>query len=170
MRLKVYRTYGETILCDCSIPTQLVRNIYTKIHYKFLCYLLNLWKLFGVRSAVFNLQLTTLWHRSTRLLAGLNLNSRVNTRECLRLIDFWVALNITNSQTEKRRRNCSKTNKDLDLVSYVKVKKKKAIPVTGRETLRPPYFLDNWLTDGGDVSFMRRPPFTPRNIPGTHFC
>jgi hypothetical protein len=32
-------------------------------------------------------------------------------------------------------------------------------------------FLDNWLTDGGEVvSPTRQPPFTPRKIPGTHFC
>jgi hypothetical protein len=32
-------------------------------------------------------------------------------------------------------------------------------------------FLDTWLTDGGEVvSLTRRPPFTPRKIPGTHFC
>jgi hypothetical protein len=53
----------------------------------------------------------------------------------------------------------------------------KAIPVTGRggpygcETSRLPKFLDNRLTDGGEVaSLMRRPTFTPRNIPGSHFC
>jgi hypothetical protein len=34
-----------------------------------------------------------------------------------------------------------------------------------------PHFLDNRLTDGGEVvSPMRRRPFTPRKIPGTHFC
>jgi hypothetical protein len=34
-----------------------------------------------------------------------------------------------------------------------------------------PHFLDNQLTDGGQiVSLMHRPPFTPRKIPGTHFC
>jgi hypothetical protein len=32
-------------------------------------------------------------------------------------------------------------------------------------------FLDNRLTDGGEVvSPTRRPPFTPSKIPGTHFC
>jgi hypothetical protein len=31
--------------------------------------------------------------------------------------------------------------------------------------------LDNRLTDSCEVvSLTRRPPFTPRNIPGTHFC
>jgi hypothetical protein len=36
---------------------------------------------------------------------------------------------------------------------------------------RLPHFLDNWLTDGGEVvSLMRRPHFTSRKIPGTHFC
>jgi hypothetical protein len=58
----------------------------------------------------------------------------------------------------------------------MQVKKGKAIPVTGRggphgcETSRLPHFLDNRLTDGGEVSLTRLPPFTPRKIPGTHFC
>jgi hypothetical protein len=31
--------------------------------------------------------------------------------------------------------------------------------------------LDHQLTDAGDiVSLTRQPPFTPRKIPGTHFC
>jgi hypothetical protein len=57
------------------------------------------------------------------------------------------------------------------------VKKSKSIPVTGRggpwicETSRLPHFPDNRLTDGGEVvSLKSRPPFTPRKIPGTHFC
>jgi hypothetical protein len=56
-------------------------------------------------------------------------------------------------------------------------KKGKASPVTSREgpqgceMLRLPHFLDNRLIDGGEVvSLMHRPPFTSRNIPGTHFC
>jgi hypothetical protein len=47
--------------------------------------------------------------------------------------------------------------------------KGKAIPVTGREgpyvfeTSRLPHYLDNRLTDGGEVvSLTRRPPFTPQ--------
>jgi hypothetical protein len=53
---------------------------------------------------------------------------------------------------------------------------RKAIPVTGRggpygcETSRLPHFLDNRITDGGEVSFTLQPPFTPRKIPGIHFC
>jgi hypothetical protein len=54
---------------------------------------------------------------------------------------------------------------DLD----VKKKKGKAIPVPGHggpwgcETLRVPQYLDNRLTDGGQVvSLTRRPPFTPQ--------
>jgi hypothetical protein len=38
------------------------------------------------------------------------------------------------------------------------------------ETSKLPHFLDSPLTDGGEVSLRRRPPFTPRKIPGTHFC
>jgi hypothetical protein len=78
----------------------------------------------------------------------------------------------------------AKTIHALDLAAIVTVKVRKVvkgegkgIPVTGRggplgcETLRLPYFLDNRLTDGGKVvSLTRRPPFTPRKIPGTHFC
>jgi hypothetical protein len=59
-----------------------------------------------------------------------------------------------------------------------KVKKKgKSIHVTGRgspwscKTTRLQQFLENRLTDDGEVvSLTRRPPFTPRNIPSTHFC
>jgi hypothetical protein len=55
--------------------------------------------------------------------------------------------------------------------------KGKVTLVTGRggpygyETSKLPHFLDNRLTHGGEVvSLTRRPPFTPRKIPGTHFC
>jgi hypothetical protein len=54
----------------------------------------------------------------------------------------------------------------------------KAVPVTGRggpygcETSRLPHFLDNQLTDGGEVVSLTRPgrPLLPRKIPRTHFC
>jgi hypothetical protein len=43
--------------------------------------------------------------------------------------------------------------------------------VVGCETSRHSHFLDNRLTYGGEVViFTRRPPFTPRKIPGNHFC
>jgi hypothetical protein len=55
--------------------------------------------------------------------------------------------------------------------------KGKAISVTGRggplgcDMSRLPHFLDNRLTDDGEVvSLMRRPLFTPRKIPDTHLC
>jgi hypothetical protein len=55
-------------------------------------------------------------------------------------------------------------------------KKSETIPVTGRggpqncETSRLPHFPDNRLTDGGEVvRLTRRPPFTARKIPHTHF-
>jgi hypothetical protein len=57
-----------------------------------------------------------------------------------------------------------------------KYKKSISIPVTGCggpygcEMSRLPHFLDNRLTDGEVVSLMHWPPFTPRKIPGTHFC
>jgi hypothetical protein len=58
---------------------------------------------------------------------------------------------------------------------YTIKNKVKAIPVTGRgglygcETSRFPNFLENRVTDGGEVvSLKRRPPFTPRKIVGTH--
>jgi hypothetical protein len=53
----------------------------------------------------------------------------------------------------------------------------KAVHVTGRvgpygcESSRGPHFLDSRLTDGGEIVILTRlPPFTPREIPGTHFC
>jgi hypothetical protein len=57
------------------------------------------------------------------------------------------------------------------LVYVQKVKKGKAIPVTGNggpcgcETSRLPHFLDSRLTDGGEVSLKRRPPLTPQEDP-----
>jgi hypothetical protein len=61
--------------------------------------------------------------------------------------------------------------------SCIMAVKGKAIPVTvhegsyGCETSRLPHFLDSRLTDGDEVvSPTRRPPFTPRKIPDTHFC
>jgi hypothetical protein len=57
------------------------------------------------------------------------------------------------------------------------LKKGKSIPVTGRggpqgcEKLRFSHFLDNRLTDDSEtVGLTCWPPFTPRKIPGTHFC
>jgi hypothetical protein len=66
--------------------------MYIKIHYKFLYYLLNLQKLFEMRSFMFNAQLITPWYRSTNWLIGLNLNISIDTRECFRLIDYWATL------------------------------------------------------------------------------
>jgi hypothetical protein len=41
----------------------------------------------------------------------------------------------------------------------------------GCEPSRIPHFLDNRLTDGGEVVILtRRPRFTPGRSSGTHFC
>jgi hypothetical protein len=43
----------------------------------------------------------------------------------------------------------------------------------GCETSRLPHFLDNQLTDGGEVLILTRwqaDLYTPKEIPGTHFC
>jgi hypothetical protein len=54
-----------------------------------------------------------------------------------------------------------------EVFSVVRTIRKNAIPITGREgplgceMSRLPHFLDNRLTDDGEVvSLMRRPPFT----------
>jgi hypothetical protein len=44
-------------------------------------------------------------------------------------------------------------------------------PIGWWDVENPTSSIDNRLTDGGKVaSFIRRPPFTPRKVPGTHFC
>jgi hypothetical protein len=55
-------------------------------------------------------------------------------------------------------------------------KNAKAIPEQAMETHtvvrhQGSHFLDKQLTDGSEVvNFMHWLPFTPREIPGTHFC
>jgi hypothetical protein len=65
----------------------------------------------------------------------------------------------------------------LSIYIYIYIYEGTAIPVRGRrgaygcETSRFPHFLDNRVTDGGQVvSLTRRPPFSPRKFLGTHFC
>jgi hypothetical protein len=70
----------------------------------------------------------------------------------------------------------------LTCLKNVRLKKSKAIPITGCgwlhacEMLRIPHCLDNRLTDGGKVvSPMYQPHFTPQkhyyfSVSGTHFC
>jgi hypothetical protein len=57
---------------------------------------------------------------------------------------------------------CMKILKTGYVITCKKKKRVKPSLLTGREGSR--------LTDGGEVSLTRWPPFTPRNIPGTHFC
>jgi hypothetical protein len=61
---------------------------------------------------------------------------------------------ITSSTSHNKEKHKGNNNKKT-----VPISNKLAIPVTGRDT------------DGGEiVSLRRRPPFTPRKIPDTHFC
>jgi hypothetical protein len=60
---------------------------------------------------------------------------------------------------------------------HIHTGKGKAIPVADHggppdcEMSRLPHFLGSQLTDGSEVvSLTCQPPFTPRKIPGTHFC
>jgi hypothetical protein len=79
-------------------------------------------------------------------------------------------------RVQKPRRRAVDITLTLDSITLAAVYGK-AIFVTGRggpygcETSSLPHFLDNRLADGDEVvSLTRRPPFTPRKIPGTHFC
>jgi hypothetical protein len=70
----------------------------------------------------------------------------------------------------------------INTIDLIKVKKSKAIPVTGRrglwgcEVLRIPHSLDSRLTDGGKVVSPTHPPhFTSQKhynfyVSGGHFC
>jgi hypothetical protein len=58
-----------------------------------------------------------------------------------------------------------------DVNTTLSVIKKLSGDPYGCETSRLPHFLDNRLTDGGEVvSLTPRAPFNPTKIPGTHFC
>jgi hypothetical protein len=80
--------------------------------------------------------------------------------------------NVYSGQDMTRVSQAQRTASHLFLppVPHVLGKAKvKAIPVTGRggawscEKSRLPHFLDNRLTDGGEVvSLRRRPPFAPQ--------
>jgi hypothetical protein len=62
------------------------------------------------------------------------------------------------------------------IVTEMIKKRGKSILVKGRgdpqvcETSRPPHFLDNGFTVGGEVRSTHRPLFPPRKISGTRFC
>jgi hypothetical protein len=77
----------------------------------------------------------------------------------------------------KNYRFLAKIKQFLLVIDVFASKKSKVIPVTlwrpiGLWDVKvPTFFLDSWFTDSGEVvSLVRRPPFTPRKIPGTHFC
>jgi hypothetical protein len=56
------------------------------------------------------------------------------------------------------------------LVALVKLSLYRPWRPLGLREVEAPTFSDIRLTDGGKVSPTRRPLFTPRKIPGTHFC
>jgi hypothetical protein len=67
-------------------------------------------------------------------------------------------------------------NEHIPILYLTSKRKATRIFVTGRggpqgcEMSRLPHFLDNRLTDGGEVvSLQRRPPYTPEKIPDIHF-
>jgi hypothetical protein len=68
--------------------------------------------------------------------------------------------NYCSVKRSKAKNYCSTISQLVTVyILIVKVKKR-----------RFPHFLDNQLTDGGDVvNLTHRPPFTSRKIPGTHF-
>jgi hypothetical protein len=102
---------------------------------------------------------------------------------CTLLAGFWPLAEILISRNgtslqDKEIRNTKRGAVKLLRVKYLIVySKRKATPVTGRgrlygcETSRFPHFLDNQLTDGGEVvSLTRRPPLSARRVPAAHFC
>jgi hypothetical protein len=98
-----------------------------------------------------------------------------DTVSCVRNLPTYCTTYFPEFQDRFYHEQISSINNSLELYSG-KVNSK-AIPVIGHgspyvyEILRLPHFLDNRLTDGvKGVSLTRRPPFTPRNIVGTHFC
>jgi hypothetical protein len=91
----------------------------------------------------------------------------------------YISLTFHNSQITQAFQLKFLEGQSVSWTTRVEVSssKGKIIPVTGRggpydcEMSRLPQFLDNRLTDGGElVSLTRRTPFTPMKIPGTHFC
>jgi hypothetical protein len=88
-----------------------------------------------------------------------------------KLIHFELISSITRIIYHKDATACT-------MHPQLSIDKKIYIHVTGHrgpqgcEKLRLPHFLNNRLTDGGEVASLKRrpPPFTPTKIPGTHFC
>jgi hypothetical protein len=82
-------------------------------------------------------------------------------------------LECKGSETAESRQELGLSTDEVESYSLlnntVKGKAVKAHKVVTRRG--SPHFLDNRLTDGGEVvNLTPRPPFTPRKIPGTHFC
>jgi hypothetical protein len=82
----------------------------------------------------------------------------------------------TDMEKVASKHNVTRVVKWVQIESCKDKEKSKAIPVTGREdpegceTSRLSHFLDNRLTDGGEVVSPRAGrPSPPRKIPGTHF-
>jgi hypothetical protein len=126
-------------------------------------------------SAVNPTNISSLWAAISplRLLTG--------TRWVAYLAANWppkLESQIPNQANTRKENLCLERNFSWHSRSFRQLHYKgKAIPATGNwgpqgcETSRHPHFLDSRLTDGREVvSLMRRSSFTPKKIPGTHFC
>jgi hypothetical protein len=81
--------------------------------------------------------------------------------------------------SQPSHKNLEKVTRNLTYWSIVKCHKisiifkadcQSVLRRKGNRMSRIPHFLDNWLTDAAEVSLTCQSPFTPRQIPGTHFC
>jgi hypothetical protein len=97
-----------------------------------------------------------------------------NLAEVCKVLDICEIIMVTAKMTMMVMMMMMMMMTIIIIIIIIKV----TIPLlTGREapwvceTSRLLQFLDNRLTDSGEViSSTRRPPFTPRKIPGTYFC
>jgi hypothetical protein len=130
-------------------------------------------------------------NRKKQFLLSSNQNTKINVTlsvavECLltnhqpstKITQYHLVLNVylTHNTTAIRRKTRHTNQEPTESRKHRFPAKGRDIHVTGHggqlscETYRLPHFLENRLTDVCEcVSLTRRPPFTPRKIPGTHF-